>query len=74
MNRTPGYPCPCCGYRTLPGPSPTDDICPVCFWQDDFVDSQDTDVLGHALPEERPHRFDLSVGIIGVDAQVARAG
>ena len=46
MNRAPGYPCPCCGYRTLPGPSPTDDICPVCFWQDDFVDNQDTDLLG----------------------------
>ena len=40
------YPCPCCGYRTLPGPSPTDEICPVCFWQDDFVDNHDTDVLG----------------------------
>ena len=42
MTERPGYPCPCCGYRTLPGPSPTDDICSICFWQDDFVDNQDT--------------------------------
>lgn len=40
------FPCPCCGYRTLPSPSPSDEICPVCFWQDDFVDNHDTDVLG----------------------------
>jgi hypothetical protein len=24
----------------------SDEICPVCFWQDDAVDNQDTDVLG----------------------------
>jgi hypothetical protein len=40
------FPCPCCGYRTLPDVSPSDEICPVCFWQDDFVDNRDTDVLG----------------------------
>ena len=48
------FPCACCGYRTLPSPSPSDEICPVCFWQDDFVDNQDTDVLG-------PNRVTLSV-------------
>ena len=48
------FPCPCCGFRTLPGRSPSDEICPVCFWQDDFVDNQDTDVLG-------PNRVTLSV-------------
>jgi hypothetical protein len=32
------------------------------------------DVVGHELPEERPHRRDVSVDVIGeVDAQVARA-
>jgi hypothetical protein len=40
------YPCACCGYKTLPGPSPTDEICEVCFWQDDFVDNHDTEVFG----------------------------
>jgi hypothetical protein len=29
--------------------------------------------VGHELPEERPHRCDLSVGIIGIDAEIARA-
>lgn len=38
--------CPCCGFRTLPGPSPSDELCKVCFWQDDFVDNHDTEVLG----------------------------
>ncbi|NER84275.1 MAG: hypothetical protein F6K42_33015, partial [Leptolyngbya sp. SIO1D8] len=29
------YPCPCCGYRTLPQPPPGSwEICPVCFWED----------------------------------------
>jgi Cysteine-rich CPCC len=54
MAETAGFPCPCCGYRTLPGRSPTDEICPVCFWQDDFVDNKDTDVLG-------PNQVTLSV-------------
>jgi hypothetical protein len=48
------FSCPCCGYRTLPEASPSDEICPVCFWQDDFVDNQDTDVLG-------PNHVTLSV-------------
>jgi len=47
------FPCACCGYRTLPAGSPSDEICPVCFWQDDFVDNQDTEVLG-------PNRVTLS--------------
>ena len=42
----PPFPCACCGYRTLPGPSPSDEICPVCFWQDDIVNNRDTEVLG----------------------------
>jgi Cysteine-rich CPCC len=48
------FPCPCCGYKTLPARSPCDEICEVCFWQDDFVDNHDTDVLG-------PNRVRLSV-------------
>jgi hypothetical protein len=48
------FPCPCCGFRTLPSASPSDEICPVCFWQDDFVDNQDTGVLG-------PNHVTLSV-------------
>lgn len=32
------YPCKCCGFVTLPEPSPGSlEICHVCFWQDDMV-------------------------------------
>ena len=38
------YPCPCCGYKTLPVPK--EDaiayICPVCYWENDvFIKSDD---------------------------------
>jgi hypothetical protein len=29
------FPCPCCGYLVFIGPPGTDEICPVCVWQDD---------------------------------------
>jgi hypothetical protein len=48
-----GYPCPCCGFLKLPAPPGSDEICPVCFWQDDPVDNQGTHVLG-------PNRVRLS--------------
>jgi hypothetical protein len=54
MTARPGFPCPCCGYRTLSIASPSDEICAVCFWQDDYVDNQDTGILG-------PNRVRLSV-------------
>ena len=31
------FPCPCCGrcvFQDLPG---TEEICPVCYWQDDLI-------------------------------------
>lgn len=32
------YQCPCCGFLTLPEPSPGSlEICQVCYWQDDMV-------------------------------------
>ena len=37
------YPCPCCGYRTLPVPQEeaVAYICPVCFWENDvFLQSE----------------------------------
>ncbi|MEZ6009898.1 MAG: CPCC family cysteine-rich protein [Planctomycetota bacterium] len=34
----PKFPCPCCGYLTLPEKPPGSlEICHVCFWQDDGV-------------------------------------
>lgn len=38
-----GYPCPCCGYLTLPVPQKEAMayICPVCFWENDvFLQSE----------------------------------
>lgn len=56
VRRVPlSWPCVCCGYFTLPEPTgSSDEICPVCFWQDDGVDNRDTEVLG-------PNRVTLSV-------------
>ena len=48
MSETP-YPCPCCGYRTLPEPPPgTHEICDVCFWEDDGIQFDHPDYEGGA--------------------------
>ncbi|HYO98435.1 MAG TPA: CPCC family cysteine-rich protein [Polyangiaceae bacterium] len=31
------YPCPCCGHVVFEEPPGSDDICLVCFWQDDVM-------------------------------------
>lgn len=36
------YRCPCCKFRTLHGRG-QDEICPVCFWEDDGEDEADAD-------------------------------
>jgi hypothetical protein len=36
------YPCPCCGCFTLEERG-GDEICPVCFWEDDGQDDHDAD-------------------------------
>lgn len=47
------YPCPCCGYHTLPVPleEALAYICPVCFWEMDlFVLNEDEESdLNHGL-------------------------
>lgn len=43
------YPCPCCKYLTLKHEADGSyDICPVCFWEDDFVQLKDPDFSGGA--------------------------
>lgn len=43
------FPCPCCGFRTLnQRPPGTHEICPVCWWEDDDVQSRDPDFAGGA--------------------------
>ncbi len=44
--QTRAYLCPCCGLRTLPHPPGSFDICPVCYWEADLVQSQDLDYEG----------------------------
>lgn len=29
------YPCPCCGHLVFEQPPGSDDICLICFWEDD---------------------------------------
>jgi hypothetical protein len=49
------WPCVCCGSFTLLAPTGSgDEICPVCFWQDDAVDNAGGEVLG-------PNNVTLSV-------------
>jgi hypothetical protein len=31
------YPCPCCGHLVFDEPPGSDDICLVCFWEDDLT-------------------------------------
>ena len=45
----PYYPCPCCGYLTLPeSPPGTYENCDVCFWEDDTVQFDHPDYEGGA--------------------------
>jgi hypothetical protein len=46
---TARYPCPCCGYLTLPQEPPgTYELCAVCWWEDDGVQFDDPDRRGGA--------------------------
>ena len=42
------YPCPCCGHLTFDDPTGSDEICPICFWQDDGVQLAFPDMAGGA--------------------------
>jgi hypothetical protein len=48
-NAAGNWPCPCCGYHTLPEmPGGTFAYCPVCGWEDDPVQFDDLDYRGGA--------------------------
>jgi lysophospholipase L1-like esterase len=48
----PRFACPCCGYLTLSERPPgTYQICDICFWEDDYVQSADPDYEGGANRE-----------------------
>ena len=41
--------CLCCGYKTLNDPTAGNyEVCPVCSWEDDLVQSKDPDFEGGA--------------------------
>lgn len=43
------YKCPCCGnYTYLEPVGGTDEICPVCFWEDDKIQLKDITYAGGA--------------------------
>lgn len=43
------YPCPCCGFLTMSSlERDTFDICPVCYWEDDYIQFNDMDYAGGA--------------------------
>jgi hypothetical protein len=43
------FPCPCCGFFTIGEEPPgTFEICPVCFWEDDYIQFGDPDFRGGA--------------------------
>lgn len=35
------YTCPSCGYKVFDEPSGSYSICPICFWEDDYVQNND---------------------------------
>ena len=52
MNNYKRYPCPCCGFLTLfENTHFTFDICPICNWEDDYVQFNDPDWEGGANDE-----------------------
>ena len=48
-NKKPGYPCPCCGFLTRSSKDfGTYEICPVCKWEDDDIQTEDPNFEGGA--------------------------
>jgi len=45
------YPCLCCGYLTMVEPPGSFDICPICFWEDDYVQAKNPYYRGGANSE-----------------------
>ena len=52
------FPCPCCGYLTLPVPreEAVAYICPVCYWENDVFTKSDDE------PSDENHGMTLNEG------------
>jgi hypothetical protein len=46
--RSPSYPCPCCGYLVFRRPPGSDAICPICSWADDALQLRNPTYRGGA--------------------------
>jgi hypothetical protein len=42
------YPCPCCGHLVFTDPPGSDDICLICFWEDDLTQLRWPELAGGA--------------------------
>jgi hypothetical protein len=42
------YPCPCCGYQVFNEPPGSNEVCPICFWEDDEIQFAFPDCSGGA--------------------------
>lgn len=62
------YPCRCCGFLTLSDPG-VYEICPVCFWEDDPVQNEDSSFAGGAnrvtLDEARRNFVEFGAAELG---------
>jgi hypothetical protein len=47
----PAFPCPCCGYLTMPEQRGSYTYCEVCAWEDDELQAAEPDLAGGANRE-----------------------
>lgn len=67
------FACPCCGFLTLDEEPPgTYAICPVCFWEDDLVQFQDTEYEGGAN-EVSLHQAKQNYTLMGASTPESRS-
>ncbi|MGZ0167765.1 MAG: CPCC family cysteine-rich protein [Planctomycetales bacterium] len=71
------YPCPCCHYLTLAEePLGTYEVCPVCCWEDDPVQSNDPSFEGGAnnvsLVEARTNFWSFGASSVSMRSHARR--
>ncbi len=59
------FTCPCCGHLVFDEAPGSDDICPVCFWQDDVVQLRWPDIGGGA---NRPSLIEAQGNVVRLGA------
>lgn len=59
------FPCPCCGHVVFEEEPGSDEICPVCFWQDDIVQLRWPNFAGGA---NRPSLIEAQENVVRIGA------